>query len=200
MAKNPLQTELDKVRDPVNALAFLVDFAQLDPAALATDPRGALELRVQALLHREHPARRVQPGHLSRAQMRVMQQRTRLILEGLASGGPVGIAGDLLLSFYLLPTAAGHVAEHVLGRPEDLFVYQVKQVLMATGTARIKKCPACGRLFVKRTRKEFCSTRCQSRTYMRTFRARKADAGKATTPAPRRRVTRPPQQTKRGTK
>ncbi len=41
----------------------------------------------------------------------------------------------------------------------------------------LQRCPACGKAFVRVTRKRFCSTRCQSRIYMRQLRAaERADA------------------------
>ncbi len=65
------------------------------------------------------------------------------------------------------------------GRPGDLFFYRLVRLLEQVGVERLRVCQApdrsrpggvCGRLFLKVTRKKYCSTRCQSRTYMREHR------------------------------
>jgi len=61
----------------------------------------------------------------------------------------------------------------------DEFIAQLRAIVQ-TALARtlmdtlskVQTC-ACGRLFVKVTRKAYCSRRCQNRFYMRTVRARK---------------------------
>lgn len=55
---------------------------------------------------------------------------------------------------------------------------QVGRALAGPEGDRVRTCPECSRLFVKVTRKEYCSTRCQSRVYMRTLRKREKDAKK----------------------
>jgi hypothetical protein len=53
----------------------------------------------------------------------------------------------------------------------DTVLYDVFTALQEVGPDRIRACPECGQIFVKVTRKEYCSTRCQSRVYMRQMRA-----------------------------
>jgi len=62
------------------------------------------------------------------------------------------------------------------GALRDLFLYRLVRLLEEVGAERLQVCQApdrthtdgtCGRLFLKVTRKQYCSTRCQSRTYMR---------------------------------
>lgn len=65
-----------------------------------------------------------------------------------------------------------------MGPARDALLYRVSRLLEDVGVGRVEMCrapkprhskaypSACGRLFVKRGRKEFCSTQCQMRTYM----------------------------------
>jgi hypothetical protein len=66
----------------------------------------------------------------------------------------------------------------VMGNVRDLVLYQTMRLLEQLGTDRILACPArraggvCGRLFVKQTRKEYCSKACQAREWIRRDRER----------------------------
>jgi CGNR zinc finger len=61
----------------------------------------------------------------------------------------------------------------VNGSPRDVVMDYSYRLLQADRSNTVHACaaPDCERLFVKVTRKAFCSTRCQSRTYMRAMRA-----------------------------
>lgn len=65
------------------------------------------------------------------------------------------------------------------GTPNDRFQLHLTQLLEQVGANKIKRCTAerprstgvpCGRLFVKVTRKEYCSATCQIRVYQRAAR------------------------------
>ncbi len=63
----------------------------------------------------------------------------------------------------------------VNGSPRDRFLYRVIRLVNELGVGKLRACPEydkgkCDRFFVKVTRKEFCSARCQSRAYMREHR------------------------------
>jgi hypothetical protein len=78
------------------------------------------------------------------------------------------------------PSAGGGQAHYNLdvdGSLRDKVVYRLMSLLAETGLDRLLSCPAsgCGRLFLKLTRKEFCSSRCQSRSYMQRFRAKEPE-------------------------
>lgn len=64
-------------------------------------------------------------------------------------------------------------AFYVKGTLRDVLLYQVATLLETVPIERLARCQArdCGQLFVKRSNKVFCSTRCQSRTYMQHWRA-----------------------------
>jgi len=79
------------------------------------------------------------------------------------------VSGDVVLSFWCV-RQRGRVRVFPLGNPVYLVVYEVARVLEAVGFEKLKACPECKRLFVKVTKKRFCSTRCQSRAYMREYR------------------------------
>jgi hypothetical protein len=59
------------------------------------------------------------------------------------------------------------------GTPRDVLLHQVAWLLTSVGIDRLGVCRAtdCGRVYVRITKKRFCSARCQSRTYMRKLRA-----------------------------
>ncbi len=70
------------------------------------------------------------------------------------------------------------------GTPRDLFLYALVQAVQTVGLETLRVCRAadrrvaggvCGRLFLRVTNKEHCSTRCQSREYMRNTRANQAN-------------------------
>jgi len=69
----------------------------------------------------------------------------------------------------------GHFRSDIVGPALDRFLYQMGRVLEEVGPDKLRKCPACDRLFVKVTKKRFCSQRCQSRTYMRGYRKGRYD-------------------------
>ena len=66
-----------------------------------------------------------------------------------------------------------YVGGAVEGDVRDVIVLQLMSLLMQVGLSQIRICtaPDCDRLYVKVFRREFCSVRCQSRTYMKTKRA-----------------------------
>jgi hypothetical protein len=67
------------------------------------------------------------------------------------------------------PTTTKHVVWQISGSPRDLFTHRFVTLLEAVALPRLRRCAAtdCARVFVKKTRGEYCSRRCQMRTYMR---------------------------------
>ena len=70
------------------------------------------------------------------------------------------------------PRSTRRVSSGATGAIRDRVLYRLIRVLEEVGAEKLRVCPApdCGRVFVKVTRKAFCSTRCQSRIYMRSYR------------------------------
>ena len=160
-AVNPLQ-------DPAAALRFLVDFAQLD---LATLDRPVLT-SVALLIDRDRLPSTGTFDRLSPAELPVFQQRLRRVLDALVRTRTITLSGELLLTF------VGRVKGTRLrvapqGALLDMFLYQTMRVLESVDVTRLQTCAAtdCRRWFVRVTQKKYCSSRCQSRIYMREARA-----------------------------
>lgn len=175
----------------VAALQFIVEFAQADLDALP--PREYLRMlkNLHAFIYRENPAGRAW-SELS-AMVPELQRRARGMLDDAARGGNLAIAGDLVLSAWVVATKTGARIQ-IVGHPLYLLLYQVAQVLAAVGLDRLGRCESvrrgrpCGRLFVRVTVKRFCSTRCQSRTKMKQIRdAQKEEQERAHAEAKRTR-------------
>jgi CGNR zinc finger len=162
MAPNPLQ-------EPIDALRFLVEFAQTDLGRMTPRPLVALERRVQDFVHRESPPADLAGPTLHRIGLGVLQERALPILADIAKERPLTFANDLVLTFWVFRDRTG-IRVEVGGSDLDRFLYQIIRVLEAVGVDRLKSCPECDRLFIKVTKKKFCSTRCQSRAYMRGYR------------------------------
>jgi len=161
------------LHDPVAALTFLVDFAQVDLSGLRPPQRHALVRDVRHLLDRESAPGAELAADLSDPVLAEMQRRAYRAIA--PAGGPRGfaMAGDLILSFYALPADDGRWHIQVRGTTLHRLLYQALRVVGAVGLSKVQRCPApkCGRLFVQRvTRKQYCSTRCQARAYMRAYR------------------------------
>lgn len=169
LASNQLQGHL---LDPADALRFVVEFLQVD---LGQAPKRQLRQAawgVQLFINRETPGYWAKKDAPDLAFLRALQERARAVF-GQFVQGPVAIEGDLVLTFIVARDDEGRVRVQVHGSPLDLFAYQLVRVLEAGGAKKLSACPApeCGRIFLKVTRKRFCSQRCQSRIYMRQLRA-----------------------------
>lgn len=159
-------------------LIAAVKFAQLpldrfDDAAVA-----AAERVVQRILYRNEPQTRIVPGELDRRVLKELQRQSLALLRDLAepSRARFAIAGDLVLSFWAVGGKNEPVRIMVMGSQPARYLYKLIRLIEEVGVDKLRACPAhaprpatgvCGQLFVKVTKKEFCSTRCQSRTYMR---------------------------------
>jgi uncharacterized C2H2 Zn-finger protein len=65
----------------------------------------------------------------------------------------------------------GSFRARIDGDDEHRLIYQAFRVIEQCAPKKVLRCPECGTLFLKVTRKEYCSARCQMRAYMRTRRA-----------------------------
>jgi hypothetical protein len=75
--------------------------------------------------------------------------------------------------------SGGSVHPFVEGDVRDVLVLQFVTLLQVVGIESVRACraPECGRLFVRRYRREYCSRRCQNREFMQLKRAEeRADA------------------------
>ena len=175
---------VNQLRSPLDALKFVVEFAQINLQEVPAKRLPAIDLQVQRFINRETP------GHWHTAApdpalLRELQSRAFSLFRDLLTVTPrqsLAIAGDLLLTFFAVSDDTGRVRVIVNGTAVARFLHQIIRVLEATGFDRLFVCPApgCGRFFVKVTKKTYCSTRCQSRVYMRQYR--KDFYGKTTRP------------------
>jgi hypothetical protein len=201
---------LNPLRDPTAALQFAVWFVQEDLDALSRKELRAVAIRVQAFIARAEIDFRKNrevadedvpwaPRH-DRTTLRAMQMDLRPMLEAFAipRTGRDGrrrrrfaVVGLSPPKFWLVEYEDDHkwrIARLPDGPPRARFLDEAANVLVQVVPQRLFMCkdaPRCTRLFVKVTKKEFCSTRCQSRYYMRERRQREREQdakqrGKAT--------------------
>jgi hypothetical protein len=163
---------LNRLQDPGDALRYIVQYVQLPLHALPDAKLIPIEHQLEAFISRESPAHELVSARLGRVGLELLQREGLAVLDGLAQGGSFTVAGDLVLSFYAI-RRDGELSIDVLGSPLDRMLYQIIRVIEKVGADRLLRCqaPDCKRLFLKVTRKEFCSTKCQMRMYMRGKRA-----------------------------
>jgi hypothetical protein len=180
---------MNPLRTPLEALGFVVDFAQMDLGQASPAQLKAAERRVRQLssITMDRPNRFEWASHRSwpaipRAEFERLHADARRLLTGLAMSGEGTVNVRLMFStpralssFRLSTGRAVYLPAlwlEVNGSPRDLFLYRVIRLLDELGSGKLHTCPEpkCGRLFFKRTRKEYCSTLCQSRAYMRGYR------------------------------
>ena len=185
---------MNPLRTPIEALRFAVDFIQMDIKHGSRAELKAAELRVRQLiaLTMEQPDRHDFAGRgwedepaVSRAALERLHADARAFLRSVVI---TGHADPVLLNLSFSVARATvarkkrlsneytvrHPSAWILtnGSPRDRFLYRVIRLLHDVGFDKLRTCrrPDCDRLFFKVTRKEFCSTRCQSRFYMREYR------------------------------
>jgi hypothetical protein len=163
---------INRLQDPGDALRYIVEYVQLPLDTVPVAKLVAIEHQLEAFISRESPARELVGTTLGRVGLHLLQREGRAVLEGVAQGGTFTMAGDLVLSFYAI-RRDGELSIQVLGSHLDRMLYQIIRVIERVGVDRLLRCqaPDCKRLFLKVTRKEFCSTKCQMRMYMRGKRA-----------------------------
>ncbi len=180
MDTNTLQT-------PIDALHFAIDFTQMDLEHAKPRELSALEKRIDAFLNPDRPSSWAQVPVLDRETLGSLQKETIAFFSEIVEGGHDQV--DLALTFWAVrglrpdmpPDSRANrftkayndkVSVLVYGPPRDWFLYRIIRLLEAVGAEKLLVCPApeCERFFLKVTRKEFCSTRCQSRVYMRGYR------------------------------
>ena len=175
MATNPLQHDLQ-------ALQRLVTFAEgvsmEMPAVLVESGHGIVTIGSSGLKKAQA---------MTAVEIEMLRAELREQLRSIARRDSAVITTNQL-SFHLvkhqLTTPRRHkkggrsddrqIASSIIdGPPRDLFLYLATRVLTTVAIERLEICPDadCGKVFVRVTKKRFCSQRCQSRIYMRQLRA-----------------------------
>jgi hypothetical protein len=160
------------------ALNFVLHFAQ-------ADWEGAQKMRSQAgeFLDGPAPSRQLLASlHKGTKALfaELMEEgyagyRVRLTVHGLIMAFPDRFRDGRLRTRNMPNTDAMSV--------RDRFLYRVVQLVTTIGAEKVLRCQAprvrsttpCGRLFVKVTRKEFCTPTCAWRAHMRTVRKRESE-------------------------
>lgn len=150
MARNQLRAQMA-------VLQLALDFAEL-----GTDPRRFIK----------QPLSGKDGGAWTKAGQKppdpLLQKEVKALLQTLIDGGDYQT--DVTLHFDIKRQQGSIVLTRAARKERDLFVYRLLRLLEDVGIERLRACPECGRLFLKVTRKEFCSTRCQARVNMRNQR------------------------------
>lgn len=155
----------------IEALKLVVAFAQMRDLQAATPAQlRNVERKVQKVINRETPAHerwdRTDPKW---QELEVLRERAERLLTSVADS-KIAIAGDLSLTFVAVQRQ-GAIAVEVIGPPLSRLLYQIVRVIEVVGPDRLLRCPACERMFVRKTKGTFCSTRCRMRLFMREKRA-----------------------------
>lgn len=174
----------------VQVLQFAIDFAQAENVL-----NVAQQIR-RIVVTRESPITDWSPQ--SAADLTALQQRTRALLQPLVRRGFVVVerkVKTLLVRAgppeHPMPNYSSPVRDNIddVSDIPDRFINRLIRAFEEVGLDKLQVCQAplagrddamCGRLFLKVTRKEYCSPRCQSRTYMRKYNPKGSRHGKTT--------------------
>lgn len=161
------------------ALQQLVAFAEGDTLEI---PHPVLKVGEGLLTANSPTMRRIVTA--TKPQREYLQAELRHYLRGIANGHasmikPYAISTEI--STFIIDSPATsrrrrsgkRVANYLIEAEEirDWVFNLVDRVLPRVELEALRVCPSCERAFVKITRKRFCSARCQSKTYMRQWRA-----------------------------
>lgn len=178
---------INQLHNPAAALQFVVEFAQQADLATASMRRvGQIERQLDAVLNPDRPAAWHRVPRIDRPTLLTLQAEVLALLTNIAERGMEQV--ELRLTFWVarelradarndaraVRDSTAYVPDVgvlVYGPVRDWLLYRVIQLTLQTGAGNLRSCPDCGRIFFKVTRKEYCSTRCQSRVYMRKYRA-----------------------------
>jgi hypothetical protein len=155
----------------IDALKAIVNFAQLPDLQQATPEQlRRIERSVQRFINRESPGHwRYEGGTPDWKALEVLRAKAHSMLNGYVDVG-IALTGDLGTLNLVL---SRHHDTHVTGDVQHRLPFQIWRVLDAVGRDRLLKCPGCGKLFVKVTKKTYCSTRCYGTTYMKAYRKKR---------------------------
>lgn len=164
---------------PTDTLKFAIDFAQAESLS-ANDANRQIRNLVR---HRESPA--IDYTSLSVAELAALQQQTRTLLRALVDRGYFVVTRTVKTLLIRagaprqpIPTYTSPSRDQIEDASElsDRFINRVIRSFEDVGLDKLQVCQAppagrddaiCGRLFLKVTRKEFCSSQCQKRVWAR---------------------------------
>jgi hypothetical protein len=106
---------------------------------------------------------------LTPPQVESLRQDLRAFLYAMAWDKDRNAAQEYRVSLTLVMAGGPHgIVVFADGAPRDVLLYQTQTLLQVIGTEHLRRCraPDCGRAFVKRGRREYCSPRCQRRVFL----------------------------------
>ena len=178
-----METDLDRLK-------FIVNFAQTDLRSLR--PGDMLNLRddLGVFIHgRIIPplgAERVQPGgvepfvvklvgDLTVDELETLQKKCMGVLSHASVGrGGLDYHGDQVITavYSLAPRLPDGRKWTVFvgGRANDVVPVILIHLLMNRPLNTLRACPECDRIFVRVRKQRYCSTKCSTRVYMRSYR------------------------------
>jgi len=166
MAGNQLHENLQKLQQ-------WVDFAE------GKDVAPSLVVRVDGRLVTIGSAGLQRIAAMRADQTDMVRAEVRHIIRQLAAGDHAVTVFPPRVGYLLIrhttPARQQGVSVTIDGeQPRDMLVYLLVCLLKTVALDHLRLCPAadCGKAFVKVTKKRYCSSTCQSRDYMRTFRAK----------------------------
>lgn len=149
-------------------------------------------LKPSGALYVAQPSRKTRDAFLASTEAQDLRMAWRRYFEGALNVGDrlwkegqvdlVNFGVNLTFAAIPLPPLIagrpGTMHVQVSGNLIDLLCYQVFSLVATVGLERLQRCK-CGRGFIKRGRREYCSTRCQNRYFMQEERARNREAARS---------------------
>lgn len=120
------------------------------------------------------------PQDMTPEDFKTLQSETREILtqfvkvrqdrRGQQGRTKLSVEAALLPLEVLSPRFVGRSMLHLTGPTRDIFLTMVLLLFTFESTAKIGACPECERIMLRTKKREYCSSRCQTRAYMRRYR------------------------------
>lgn len=164
----------DRLQRELHALRRLVDWIEADDPTRADFP---FVIEFGHALFTVGTSGLTQIKTMTRQAVDLVRAELRAIVRGLAAGQAVTVQ-PLRIGYSLVPHVGTQSVSTIVegardGQGRDYLLAIAVAALNTAAIGHLRLCPApdCGKAFVKLTKQQFCSTRCQSRAYMRQRRA-----------------------------
>src|SRR5262249_47283525 len=130
------------------------------------------------------PSKRPRPAEYELEDFQALQKDVRAILNELISGrdeampaAPTRRLEQLEFTSFSSPRMKNRSVLWARGSTRDTFLFRLFLLLAKEPITRVLRCKAedCNRLFIRKRKQEFCSTRCTNRHYMKDYRKPKTE-------------------------
>ncbi len=170
--------ETVKMRDQLDRLDWVLDFSRRPTAEIFALADGPLDMvRGEMMAFAGHYS----PGWMSDASIAEMTPDAIADLRTVTAQGIKDYLGPNGWTTPPLPPVPIHITRSASGRTHVVYSLNLKAAFISTVAAllgeegsRVQRCPrpGCGRLFCKRKRGLYCSTRCAAQVRAQRFNAR----------------------------